>query len=147
MWTRKPGELDLANGDLGEFVDDGSIRPRFKPFFSGLILRAPTPESNAAESVKPRSEKPSKNSIRVKSNVDAERECEVWLAGEMAKSPDFRPKPKQEWFNEAQGRWPGKISRMRFNIIWSDRIRATGAHKWGHSGAPKRTAPNNQSPK
>jgi hypothetical protein len=147
MWIRQPGELDLANGDLGEFVDSGSVRLKFKPFFSGIILRAPTPEASTTESVTPRREKPPKSSIRVKSKIEAERECEAWLASEMAKSPTFRPKPKREWFNEMQRRWPGKISRMRFNIIWSNCIRATGAEPWSHSGAPKRSGSNNQSAK
>jgi len=146
MWIRERGELDLANGDLGEFVDEGDVRLTFKPLFSGLILRAPALENNTTESVAPRREKPSKSSIRVKSNIDAERECATWLSGEMARSPDFRPKPKRFWSEEAQRRWPVKISGMRFKMIWSECIRATGANVWSHAGAPRRIKSNNRSP-
>ena len=144
MWIRR-AELDLANGDLGEFVDEGDIRPIFKPLFSGLMLHMPTQVTNALESMPPR-KVASKSSARTKSNIDAEQEFRTWLSGEMVKSPNFKPKPKRDWFEEARRRWPGKISEMRLKMIWSECIHATGAHAWSHSGAPKRIMPNNRSP-
>jgi hypothetical protein len=82
--------------------------------------------------------KPSKSSVRVKSNIEAERECELWLSEQMSKSPNLKPKPKRDWRKEVRRRWPGKISEMRFKVIWSNCIRMTGAHVWAQSGAPTR---------
>ena len=146
MWIRDRGELDLANGDLGEFIDEGNVGLTFKPFFSGLILRAPMLGIRTAESIVSTKQKVSKSSTRVKSNIDAERECEDWLATQMKKSPKVRPKRKQDWLKEARQRWPNKISEMRFRMIWSECIRTTGAHAWSYSGAPKRIMSTNRSP-
>jgi hypothetical protein len=137
MWSREHTELDLTNGDLGEFVDDpASSRLSFRRIFSALMLQQPALANAPAEA--PALKQKPKNPPRVRSTIEAENACRQWLMAEMAKSPDLRPKPKPAWLAEARARWPGKISKLRFNSIWAECIAATGAHRWGFPGAPKR---------
>jgi hypothetical protein len=62
-----------------------------------------------------------------------EAACQVWLEGEMRKSPDRRLKTRDEYSEEAQERF--RVSDPHFrNVIWPNAIANTGAQAWRKPG-------------
>jgi hypothetical protein len=69
------------------------------------------------------------------SKAAAQERCTAWLIGEMKKSPKHRPKPKDDYWNEARKLFHG-LSERSFVKAWSDAASTTGA-KWSAPGRPK----------
>ena len=128
-WVRR--ELAITVGDYGSDLFDVSdlFGANGKhPLHRGLMLRVASADgatgSGAVSAAEPLA--------AVRPTVAAETACEKWLAEEMRASPRMRPKPKDNFFQEAQKSFKG-LSRRAFERAWANAIRATDA-KWSHPG-------------
>jgi hypothetical protein len=72
------------------------------------------------------------------SNANVAKRCEDWLKSEMEKSPQFRPKQKSEFKENAQKSFEG-LREREFKQAWKNAIKSTAATAWSAPGAPRKS--------
>jgi len=72
------------------------------------------------------------------SNANVANRCEDWLKSEMEKSPQFRPKRKSDFREDAQGSFEG-LTEREFNQAWKNAMESTGATAWSAPGRPRKS--------
>jgi hypothetical protein len=145
IWQRDRTYIDLENGDLLE------INPRAedettalsRPTFTGLMLLKPAADSQVPEShgidVHPAQTPATTPGVRrIITKTTSRDACRSWLSDLMLESPTAKPKSKGEYWQEAQKKWPEKLSERAFSRVWDDAVAATGAAKWSTGGRPRK---------
>jgi hypothetical protein len=145
IWQRDRTYIDLENGDLLETSPraEDHTTALSRPIFTGLMLLKPTAESQVAESSRivvhpaqtPATTATARGIVTKTTSRDA---CKRWLCDLMQASLDRRPKPKEAYWQEAQQKWPGKLSKRAFDRVWNNAVEATGADKWSEGGRPRK---------
>jgi hypothetical protein len=77
--------------------------------------------------------------VRAVTTARAETDCYSWLAEEMRKSPNRRPKRRDFFLNEAQAKWPN-LGEAAFLRAWGKAISETGADAWKAAGRPRKNS-------
>jgi uncharacterized protein YndB with AHSA1/START domain len=145
IWQRDRTYIDLENGDLLEInpraEDETTMLSR--PTFTGLMLLRPAAGSHVLESPKaafhpertPATTATARGVVTKTTSRDA---CKRWLCDLMQASLDRRPKPKEAYWQEAQQKWSGRLSKRAFDRVWNNAVEATGADKWSEGGRPRK---------
>ena len=145
IWQRDRTYIDLENGDLLEInpraEDETTMLSR--PTVTGLMLLRPTADSQVAESsrivVHPaQTPATSAGTRRIVTKTTSRDACRSWLSDLMLESPTAKPRSKGEYWQEAQKKWPEKLSERAFDRVWDDAVAATGAAKWSTGGRPRK---------
>jgi hypothetical protein len=134
QWSRPSMFIDVQNSDLVE-------GPRHQPMvrWTGITI-----STRQAESAKSGILAPTRATIRVVTTIAACNACKEWLVGLMQTSPSERLVNKAHWWREAQGKWPGSLSRYAFDRIWAEAVIAALAPAWSAAGAPKKSSGRNR---
>jgi hypothetical protein len=134
QWSRPSGLVDVRNGDLLE-------GPRHQALvrWTGIVLSARPMNPKRVDAV------PTRATQRAVTTIAARNACKEWLAGHMRSSPLEKIASKNVWWQKAQEKWPGSLSRDAFDIVWSEAARATEAFAWIAAGALKKSSRRNQS--
>jgi len=130
QWSRDAIYIDVKNSDVKEGIDGKIVT-----VWSGIgLLRRDLASQAPIES----SETPSVT--HVKSSNKSKVDCTRWLIEEMRKSPDSKPKPKADYWRDAQARFGPSLSYGAFKIAWADAVAEAQAFAWSASGAPRKSA-------
>ena len=149
IWQRRGILVNFETGDLHELrhsavdIEDAVSEPIFK----ALMVAKPWPAAfevarepaNIARQSRPRPRPSGKTTNRTAKATD---DCRLWLATEMKRSPDAKPKPKAEYFNDAKSRFDSDLPWRRFDLAWRTAIAQTGAEAWSYPGAPRKSKRN-----
>ena len=142
-WQRRSTYIDLENGDLLERSPHARDHTTAlsAPTFRGLVLGAP--DAEMAPQSADRQRRIVYQMRRQPPNIQTApltyNACLEWLISEMQKSLRERRKPKDDWWKDAQKRWPKKLSHRAFDRAWAAANETTGA-VWSYPGAPRKTA-------
>jgi hypothetical protein len=68
---------------------------------------------------------------------DAESQCREWLIAKMQKSPNKRPRNRDDFLADALERFSG-LKPEHFKRAWPGAIAASGAQAWSHGGRPRK---------
>jgi hypothetical protein len=145
IWQRDRTYIDLENGDLLEInpraEDETTMLSR--PTFTGLMLLKPAADSQVPESSRidfrpARAPSTTAGSRRVVTKTTSRDACKRWLCDLMRGSLDRRLKPKDDYWQDAQKKWPGTLSKRAFDRVWNNAVEATGADKWSKGGRPRK---------
>jgi hypothetical protein len=126
QWERSGLQIDIQNSDL--------IETRY------YVLESTKLWTGVSVELRERLGRPVGLPKRRVTKISAENECRTWLQAEMSASPNARPKPKRQWWQEAQERWGDNLSQRAFERIWAESIKVTGVHVWSFAGAPRKSA-------
>ncbi|CAN0515279.1 unnamed protein product, partial [Phaeothamnion confervicola] len=121
IWQRDRTYIDLENGDLLEMDPraEDETTALSRPIFTGLMLFRPGGAFDVPENPKPDTHPaptPAKTVAArgIITKTTSQAACRVWLCDQMRVSLDRRPKPKEEYWQEAQKNWPGTLSKRAF---------------------------------
>ena len=64
--------------------------------------------------------------------------CKRWLCDLMRGSPEGKPKPKDDYWQDAQKFWPGTLSERAFIKAWDDAVVELGVDNWSKGGRPRK---------
>ncbi len=139
LWAHKDTYVDLRNGDLLRINDDtDEPSDLLVSLYAAIVVRAPSGTAERAPALSAEAIAASSSRMVVASGK-AEKECQAWLASEMRKSLEVRPKPKAAWREEAQKKWGDKLSGHSFERAWRAAADETGAGAWLASGRPRKS--------
>ncbi|MBR1285367.1 hypothetical protein JQ597_25280 [Bradyrhizobium sp. AUGA SZCCT0177] len=146
IWQRDRTYIDLENGDLLEIdqrAEDGTTALS-SPIFTGLMLFKPDGASRIPESPKvnvlfpARTQEVAVATREIITKTTSQAACHRWLWEHMRASPDRRPKPKGEYWQDAQKNWPRTLSKRAFDKEWDKAIETAEANKWSKGGRPRK---------
>ena len=130
QWARAGVLIDVESGDFLE-----TVHPKVVPRWTGIALEIRSSKTEQA----------AKNPRKVVTKITAQRACKAWLIDQMRANPNARQGSKDDWWDEAQSKWPHSISRRAFDAVWAEAVRETGAFAWSAAGAPRKSS--QQSPR
>lgn len=146
IWRGSQTFVDLRKGDLLEMdpqAEDHSTALS-KPIFTGLMLLRPSrvdqPQSADANRHLVSVAKSGKAAERVVTKVTAESACLEWLSDLMRAHPTRKLHTKDEYWQQAQAKWSGKLARRGFERAWDNAVQATNAIGWSASGRPTKSS-------
>jgi hypothetical protein len=74
-----------------------------------------------------------KAGARISGKLGSRTACFKWLAELMSKSIDVKPKPKADYWKEAQEKWP-TLSERGFEGAWAEAVTKIEAFAWSNPG-------------
>lgn len=145
LWQRDRTYIDLLNGDLLEMDPQAEDHTTAlsKPTFTGLMLLRPSmvdqSQSADADGHPASVARPGKAAKRVVTKIGAESACFKWLSDLMSANPTGKLHTKDEYWQQAQAKWSGKLARRGFERAWDNAVQATNAVGWSASGRPPKS--------
>lgn len=143
IWCEPRTSVNLRNGDLHETDprEGEHAMALSKPIFTGLVLSKQSTVDrlrSADAGGHPASvARAGKAAERVITKVSAESACLGWLSDLMEANPTKKLHTKDEYWQQAQTKWSGRLARRGFERAWDNAVRATNAIEWSASGRPK----------
>jgi len=132
QWIRSGISMDVSNGDLCEGEDYRAV-----PKWTGLSLRLPEappptyqPQNVSASRVL---EAASKAKAQIQTKEKCRLECVAWLE-EIMSDTEIVPRSRDDLWDEAQRKWPKKLSERAFLKAREDAITKTEALAWKAPG-------------
>jgi hypothetical protein len=145
IWQRDRTYIDLENGGLVEMdpraKDETTALSR--PIFTGLMLFKPAagyhvPESPEVDVHPIRTRTATAGARGVVTKITSRNECTRWLCDLMRGSPEGKPKPKDDYWQDARKSWPRTLSERAFLKAWDDAVVELGADNWSKGGRPRK---------
>jgi hypothetical protein len=145
IWRRDRTYIDLINGDLLELNphSEDHTTALTGPTFTGLMLSKPQGAAGRFEpdgADFPAITKPRRSTEQVVTKTNAEAACVNWLSDLMRASPNKRIQTRNEYWQQAQSKWPGKLAHRGFERAWGSAVRLTEASAWSASGRPPKSS-------